>query len=141
MFSLGLLAQVGRPAGSPFERPEIIWGTAGLAGALLAGAIVIYFVDRWRKQAALKDRESASELSDFRGMYERGEITEAEYVKLRDKVASRVKPTPPAPAGAPPSVSSPTPNPAAGPAITGPLPPDYFDDPDPPPAGGSPPPA
>ena len=141
MFPLGLFAQGGRP--SPFERPEIIWGMLGIAAALLAGALVVYLVDRWRKRDAMRDRESATELSDFRQMYERGEITEEEYTRLRQKVAERVKkPAPAGPTSTTPSVSTPTPNPAAGPVITGPFPPGYFDDPEhpQPPAPNGPPP-
>src|SRR5438094_295208 len=122
MLSLALFAQ-NKPAGSPFDRPEIIWGSVGLAAALFAGAMVIYLVDRWRKQAALAERESGLELTDFRAMFESGEITEAEYNRLRLKVANRVK----NPGGIAPGVQaaeeSATPNPPVGPAIAGPFPP------------------
>jgi hypothetical protein len=90
MGKLTLLAQAGRADKDPFRQPEVIWGTAGLAVALLIGAIVIWLVDRWRKRAA-QSRHSAEELTDYRGMYERGEITEEEYAKLRTRVSGRVK--------------------------------------------------
>ena len=38
MHFLALFAQI-KPAGSPFERPEIIWGSVALAGALLVGGL------------------------------------------------------------------------------------------------------
>ena len=87
MFGLALLAQ-GKP--DPFREPEVIWGTAGIAVALLVGAFAIWLVDRWRKQATAQ-REVAAELSDFREMFQRGEITEDEYAKLRNRVAMRVR--------------------------------------------------
>lgn len=111
MWALVLLAQDGRAEGNPLRRPEVIWGTIGLAVALLIGALVIWLVDRWRKRNAAAAVSSAEELTDFRGMYERGEITEDEYIKLRTRVAARVKsavgvpppPTPPIdPANPPP---------------------------------------
>ena len=128
MFSLALFAQP-KPAGSPFDRPEIIWGSVGLAAALFAGAVVIYFVDKWRRRSAMADREAGLELTDFRAMFERGEITETEYNRLRLKVADRVKQPAGSPvlvplAGAPPAAP-----PTAAPAIAGPFPPGYFDDP------------
>jgi hypothetical protein len=144
MFLLSLFAQGNRPSGSPFDRPEIIWGSAGLAAALLAGAVVVYLVDRWRKREALRDRETGTELTGFRAMYERGEITEQEYARLRQKVAERVKSVPaaagPAPTGATPPdpPTGPATPPTAGPAIPGPFPPGYFDDPEPPSANGTP---
>ncbi|MBX9627482.1 MAG: SHOCT domain-containing protein [Gemmataceae bacterium] len=139
MNTLSLLAQApAKPAASDLlDRPEFIYGTVGLAGALLAGAVVIYLVDRWRKRQATADTADAGvELTSFRAMYERGEITEAEYAKLRQKVASRVK-TPPAAGGetapAPAATDPTTPTPTR-PPLTAPLPDDYFDDPPPPPS-------
>lgn len=114
-----LLAQT-KPAGSPFDRPELIWGSAGLVAALLVGAVVIFLVDRWRKREAMADREQGLELTDFRGMFERGEISKEEYETLRLKVATRVKP---------PEASPAAPNPPAAPPVAGPFPPEYFDDP------------
>lgn len=141
MFLSVLFAQAGRPAGSPLDRPEIIWGSAGLAGALLVGAIVVYYVDRWRKRAATEDtRQAGEELTGFRAMYERGEITEEEYNRLRLKVADRVKKAPtPAPAAGPaaPAAGAAPPGPATGPVVPGTFPPGYFDDP--PPNGAAPP--
>ena len=77
----------------PLQRPEVIWGVVGLAGALLAGAAVIYAVDKWRKRAAAEATaaDGAGSLTSFRAMYENGEITEAEYAELRRRVAEKMK--------------------------------------------------
>jgi hypothetical protein len=82
----------------PLRNPDVIWGTAGLALALLAGALLVYMADRWRKKSAAQGVDTSQELTGFRKMFERGEITEEEYTKLRDRVAKRVKAPPPAPA-------------------------------------------
>jgi hypothetical protein len=113
----------------PFRKPEVIWGTAGMAVALLAGALAIWLVDRWRKKAEREGDRTVGELTDFRGMYERGEITEEEYARLRDKVASRVKveKAPPPSAAAPPGGTAPPqpppPTPPGGEPGGGPGPP------------------
>lgn len=110
MWALALLAQAERPDKDPFRQPEIIWGTAGLAVALFAGAFLVWIVDRWRKRNVVRAIDSTTELTNFRQMYEQGEITEEEYVKLRNRVADRVKPAtgpPPPDAGAPPNPASP----------------------------------
>jgi hypothetical protein len=94
MWLPALLGQAARADKDPFRQPEVIWGTAGLAVALLVGALVIWLVDRWRKQAS-RSSNTAEELTDFRGMFERGEITEEEYARLRTRVSGRLKQPPP----------------------------------------------
>lgn len=87
----------------PLRSPEVVWGTVGIALALLVGALAVWMMERWRKGATAAKTDVAGELTDYRGMYERGEITEDEYAKLRNRVAARVhsaiQPTPAAPAG------------------------------------------
>jgi hypothetical protein len=134
-----LFAQ-GRPVGNPWDRPELLYGTIGIVAALLVGGFAVYLVDRWRKSGSGPDAEGGViELSGFRGMLERGEITEEEYNRLRQKVATRIKAPPPA-AATPtsPIAGEPTLPPAAAPPIPGPLPDDYFDDPQPPPPPAQP---
>jgi hypothetical protein len=112
MFTLRLLAQQ-QPMGNPFDRPEIIWATAGLAGALLVGAVIVLLVDRWRKKGLAASGRSVDELTEYRRMFDAGEITEDEYKKLRQQLADRVKHLPVAAA----------PNPeAAGPTLVNGLP-------------------
>jgi hypothetical protein len=89
MWAFTLLAE--SPQGDPLRQPEIIWGTVALMGALLLGAAVLHIVDRWRKKSETGSPDSTSALTDYRGMFERGEITEDEYIRLRDKVARQVK--------------------------------------------------
>lgn len=96
MWSFPLLAQARE---DPLRSPEVIWGVAGLTVALLVGAVVIYAVDQWRKRAAAGPTASdaSDALTEYRALYESGEITEEEYAKLRDKVAAKVKAPPAAP--------------------------------------------
>ena len=70
----------------------MIWSLV-LVGICLLGAVVFYFLERWRKRGATgtDSREDSMSLSNFREMYEDGEITEAEYRKVRDKLATQMK--------------------------------------------------
>jgi hypothetical protein len=92
-----------------------------LAGTLLFGAVVVWFVDRWRKRGMLDEKRSGEELTGFRAMFERGEITEEEYAKLRARVAERVKakaaaaPAQPGAPGVPPSANGSPPAPPFAP--------------------------
>ena len=80
---------------------------------LLIGAVVLHYTDAWRKQQQLiPPHESAESLSTFREMFEHGEITEAEYLAVRNRVAVRVKQevaltTPSTAASSPPETSPP----------------------------------
>src|SRR5687767_10260541 len=70
-----------------FLRREEDWVVLGLlVGVMLAGAVAFWLIDRWRKRVVVLPPVER-ELTDYRAMYERGEITEAEYVRLRDRVA------------------------------------------------------
>jgi hypothetical protein len=85
----------------PFLQRGEDWLLVGLlAAALLVAAIVVWAVDRWRKRITSDDARAGEELTSFRALYERGEITEEEYNRVRSKVASRVKTKPAGPATA-----------------------------------------
>lgn len=90
-----------------------------LVGVLLAAAVVFYFLERWRRSnpKGEADREAGMSLTSFREMYENGEITESEYQRLKEKMASKIKgakdipaPPPPPPVQPPPPADTP-PNP------------------------------
>lgn len=85
-----LFAQVPRAEKDPLRQPEVIWGTVALSLALFAGALIIWCVDRWRKRLT-QNQPSADELSEYRLLLERGEITEEEYARLRSKVSQRLR--------------------------------------------------
>jgi len=127
-----LFAQAAEPVqpkrSDPFLQRGEDWLVVGLlAGTLLVAAVVVWAVDRWRKRITSETGRSGEELTSFRAMYERGEITEEEYNRVRNKVASRVKP---APAGSAPA-AAPGPGPAAGGQPAAPPVPGYFADEDP----------
>jgi Short C-terminal domain len=108
----------------PLTRPEIIWGTVLLTATMLVGAAVIYAVDKWRKRAAEGNRDSTSELTDYRAMYEAGEITEAEYAELKRKLADKMKKADAAAVAAPPPAAQPGERPTLNPPAPPPPPPE-----------------
>jgi hypothetical protein len=114
MRAAAALALFAQTRTEPFLRKTEDWVVVGLLTATLLGAAaILWFVERWRKGSlGGTTRDSAQELTNFRAMFERGEITEDEYNKLRLKVAERVKP--PAPP-APPTTDQPTPVPPPAP--------------------------
>ena len=98
-------------AANPFVSPEFLLTVGLLVTVLLAGAVVLFFVDRWRKRQLADNQESVESLSSFRALYERGELTESEYQAVRDKMARKVKQE--VAAANPATVAQPPPGPAA----------------------------
>lgn len=74
-----------------FQSVEFLVTVGLLVLILLVGAVVLYVTDIWRKNQLAPDRESAEALTTYRAMYERGEITEAEYLAVRNKVATQLR--------------------------------------------------
>src|SRR5262245_40071460 len=129
---LSLFAQTPPKRTDPFLTKTEDWVVVALMMAvLLAAAVAFWALERWRKKTASVSPDTIGELTDFRGMYERGEITDEEYAKLRDRVATRIKGTPEPPA-------PPTPHAGQAPATPPPDAPEKNPSP-PPPGGGEPP--
>ena len=105
------------------DSTEFIVGTISLVAVLLGGALVLWTLDRWRKKQERIAVESTEALSNFRSLFERGEISEGEYKRIRDRVSNRMRrevglpapPVPPAtevePAPDPPPAKPPEPAP------------------------------
>jgi hypothetical protein len=119
----GLLAQaapVARP--SMWESP-LFWTSLALVGALLLAALIIALVDRWRKRPAQTAAPAGEQLSYFRSLYARGDISREEFERIRARLGGRLReqfqvparaeqpPAPeksnPAPAEAPPAAPPP----------------------------------
>ena len=78
-------------AADVFKSVEFLVTVGVLSVVLLGGAVVLYFTDIWRKRQFEAGRDSTESLTSFRALYERGELTESEYQKIRDKMAAQMK--------------------------------------------------
>jgi hypothetical protein len=86
----------------PWDDPQLLWAALPLAAALLIGAGIIYYVDRWRKQAEEPAAPNEDQLNHYRALYERGELSQDEYNRLKLLLGGRMRkelnlPDPPAP--------------------------------------------
>jgi hypothetical protein len=73
------------------DSTEFIIGTVSLVAVLLGGAIVLWALDRWRKKQDRLANESTESLTNFRALFERGEISEEEYRRIRDRVSNQMR--------------------------------------------------
>jgi DNA-binding HxlR family transcriptional regulator len=76
-----------------FQSPEFLITVGALSALLIVGALVIHFAGVWRKRQLESDdpRADTLTLTNYRDLYENGEITRAEYEKIRDKLAAKLK--------------------------------------------------
>jgi hypothetical protein len=82
-------------AGNLFQSTEFLVTVGLLIGTLLVGAVIIHYMDKWRNKQLKDEDDSPMTLSNYRKLYEQGELSEAEYIKVRDRLASKMKRTSP----------------------------------------------
>ncbi len=102
------------PHGAVRDPGFVIWSLV-FAGILLVAAVIFVFFDRWRKKPVGESaRDLSLNLNSFKEMYENGEITEAEYERIKAKWAAKLKGQAGGPAAAlpaPPPEAEPAPPP------------------------------
>lgn len=77
---------------NPLLQTDVLIGSGLLALTLIVGAAAIMYAERWKKRAIHSvDVQSADDLAEFRELFEKGEITEEEYDKIRQRTAQRMK--------------------------------------------------
>jgi hypothetical protein len=84
--------------------PQLLWAMVALVATLLLGAVVFAWLDRWRKRGDRDTLTPVDQLTAFRQSYERGEMSQQEYERIRAKLAPKLRQQvnlPPAPAPKP----------------------------------------
>jgi hypothetical protein len=73
---------------------RLLWAALPLVGALLAGALILYLIDRWRKREAAEEEALCApnqQLSHFRSLYERGEISREEFERVKALLTAQLR--------------------------------------------------
>jgi hypothetical protein len=71
--------------------PRLLWATLGLIGCLLLGALIIWWVDRWRKRSREAEDSSGDQLAHFRELYEQGNLSAEEFERIRGLLGKRLR--------------------------------------------------
>jgi hypothetical protein len=83
---------IGADPAEILQSPEFLWTAGALLGTLLFGAFLLNRAERWRKRQMSNSPEAdIQQLSSYRAMYERGELTKEEYDRIRLKEAHRLR--------------------------------------------------
>jgi hypothetical protein len=72
-------------------KSPVLWTTLCLVAVLLLGAMVIALVNRWRKRSHQDRPESGDQLSHFRSLYDRGQLSREEFDQIRAKLGAKLK--------------------------------------------------
>jgi hypothetical protein len=86
-----LLADAARPRLTP---GELLWAALPLIGILLVGALILYVFDRWRKRRSAVEGDVCDpndQLSHFRSLYERGEMSREEFESVKVLLAGQLR--------------------------------------------------
>jgi hypothetical protein len=99
--------------------PQLLWAMVALVATLLLGALIFAWLDRWRRRGERDILTPIDELTSFRQSYDRGELNQEEYERIRAKLAPKVRqqvklPPKAAPTDGPPSPAAPTQGPPPG---------------------------
>jgi hypothetical protein len=70
---------------------KLLWASLLFMAALLAGALVLFLVERWRRTSSAEPDSTNDQLTSFRSLYERGELSREEYERIRNKLGSRLR--------------------------------------------------
>src|SRR5947209_10543094 len=113
-----LLAEAGEKEGLRAWRDQLLWAGPAIAVALLLLALLIAWLQRWRKQVDAVQPTPEDELTHFRVLYERGELSREEFDQIKARLQQRLRQVldmPQAPASGP----NPPPDPSAPPPSSG----------------------
>lgn len=97
--------------------PELLWTLLALAGVVAVSGLILTVVNRWRKGLTQEDA-TGDQMASFRELYERGELSQDEYERIKGRLGQRLRselnlpapggpnnppqpPTPPSPPDAP----------------------------------------
>jgi hypothetical protein len=70
----------------------VLWSSAlAVIGVLLLGALVIAWMERWRKRPEQDKLTASDQMAQFRELYERGELSPEEFTRIRSLLGDRLK--------------------------------------------------
>jgi hypothetical protein len=71
--------------------PQLLWAMVALVATLLLGALIFAWLDRWRRRGGRDTLTPIDQLTSFRQSYDRGELSQEEYERIRAKLAPKVR--------------------------------------------------
>src|SRR5262245_51418771 len=85
-----ILGQAPAPAPRPMWDDRLTWTFLAMAGVIGLAWIVLALVGRWRRRLSEEDT-TGDQMASFRELYERGELSQEEYDRIKDRLGRRLR--------------------------------------------------
>jgi hypothetical protein len=73
-----------------WDQAAYAWMLALLGAVLLVGAFAFWFLKRWQRRTQNDEVSSSNQLTDFRELYEEGELSSEEFARIRGVLTGRI---------------------------------------------------
>jgi hypothetical protein len=85
-----VIAEVAPPRPVPWHL-GFLWLTLALAAVILIGAIVIAWLDRWRRRSGSEQLSANVQLANFRDLYDKGQLSKEEFERIRTLLSRELR--------------------------------------------------
>jgi hypothetical protein len=75
----------------PWWDPRFLVAALALVGIILLGALIIAWLDRWRKRSGPQPFNANDQLAHFRELYEQGELSQEEFERIRVRLTAQLR--------------------------------------------------
>jgi uncharacterized membrane protein len=75
----------------------MVWPLLILTALILVGIVVVVWMDRWRKRPMEVGQSPAEQLAHFQALFDRGELSQQEFDRIKAKLNRGMLTTPPVP--------------------------------------------
>jgi hypothetical protein len=86
-----IIADAGMPANPLLWDPRLLWLTLGLLAIVLGSALFLVWLDRWRRRSGSDRLSAQDQLSNFRELYEQGQLSQEEFERIRDTLTPELR--------------------------------------------------
>jgi hypothetical protein len=97
------IAKAG-PVQPPLWDPRLLWLTLALLAIILISALLLAWIDRWRRRSGSERLSANEQLANFRELYDKGQLSKEEFERIRALLSKELRreldvpAAPPAPA-------------------------------------------
>jgi hypothetical protein len=85
------IADFGIPANPLVRDPRLLWMMSALVAIILCGAVVLVWLDRWRRRPGSERLSAQDQLAAFRELYEEGQLSQEEFERIRATLTPQLR--------------------------------------------------